>query len=45
MLWTNNPDIVRELHDERVRRAGLYTGRLGLRLVKMEAEAEAARHI
>ncbi len=44
MLWTNNPEILRELHNERVRQV---TGRMTtrkprLKLVAMENEAEAA---
>ncbi len=44
MLWTNNPEILRELHNERVRQVsdGLLTRKPRLKLVAMEAEAEAA---
>lgn len=42
MLWTNNPEMLRVLHSERVRqvREGLVS-KPHLRLVGMEAEAEA----
>ena len=44
MLWANNPEILRELHNERVRQVAEShtTRRPRLRLVAMEAEAEAA---
>ncbi len=44
MLWTNNPEILRELHNERVRQLGerRTTRRPRLKLVAMENEAEAA---
>lgn len=44
MLWTNNPEIVREIHNERVRqvRAGRTTRRPRLKLVVMEGEAESS---
>ena len=43
MLWANNPEILRELHNERVRQAERHTTRRPrLKLVAMEAEAEAA---
>jgi len=44
MLWTNNPEILRELHNERVRQVGeaRATRRPRLKLVVMEAEAEAS---
>ena len=40
--WTNNPEIVRELHSERVRQVRQATRRPRLKMVAMEAEAEAA---
>ncbi len=42
MLWTNNPEIVREMHNERVRQATRATRRPRLKLVALENEAEAA---
>lgn len=44
MLWTNNPEIVRVLHAERVRQvqAGRATRKPNLKLVAMEAEGGAA---
>ena len=44
MLWTNNPEILRALHDERVKQVsdGRRVRRARLKLVAMEAEAEAA---
>ena len=44
MLWTNNPEILRELHNERRRQVSRHqaTTRSRLKLVAMEAEAEAA---
>jgi hypothetical protein len=44
MLWANNPEMLRELHNERVRQVGAsHTSRRPrLKLVAMEAEAEAA---
>ncbi|MDJ0498077.1 MAG: hypothetical protein QNJ89_09610 [Acidimicrobiia bacterium] len=44
MLWTNNPEVLRARHDERVRQAmgGHRVIKPRLKLVAMEAEAEAA---
>ncbi len=44
MLWTNNPEIQRAQHDERVRQAAnrRRVTKPHLKLVAMEAEAEAA---
>ena len=44
MLWTNNPEMLRELHNERVRQVSSVrtTRRPRLKLVAMENEAEAA---
>lgn len=44
MLWTNNPEILRALHNERVRQVtdSHVTRRPRLKLVGMEAEGEAA---
>ena len=44
MLWSNNPEVVRALHNERVRQAtdGRRITRPRLKLVAMEGEAEAA---
>ena len=44
MLWTNNPEILRELHNERIRQVGEMrtTRRPRLKLVAMENEADAA---
>lgn len=44
MLWANNPEMLRELHNERVRQVGAShtTRRPRLKLVAMEAEGEAA---
>lgn len=44
MLWTNNPEILRALHNERVRQVtdGCRVRQPRLKLVAMEAEAEAA---
>ncbi len=44
MLWTNNPEILRALHNERIRQVtdGRVTRRPRLKLVAMDAEAEAA---
>ena len=44
MLWTNNPEMLRMLHDERVRQVsdGHRVRKPRLKLVAMEAEAEAA---
>ncbi len=44
MLWTNNPEILRALHEERVKQVsdGCRVRRPRLKLVAMEAEAEAA---
>ena len=44
MLWANNPEILREMHNERVRQAekSFTLRRPRLKLVAMEAEAEAA---
>ncbi len=36
MMWINNPDLVRELHNERVRQSSSCTGTPGLRLMRME---------
>lgn len=43
MLWTNNPEMLRALHDERVRQAadGRRVAKPRLKLVAMEAEADA----
>ena len=43
MLWTNNPEMLRELHNERVRqvREGRTTRKPRLKLVAMEGEAES----
>lgn len=43
MLWTNNPEMLRELHSERIRQAtdGRRVTRPRLKLIAMEAEAEA----
>lgn len=43
MLWTNNPEMLRELHNERVRQVTDRRRKPRLKLVAMEAEAEAAR--
>ena len=44
MLWMNNPEMLRELHNERVRQvhSRRTTSRPRLRLVAMENEAETA---
>ena len=44
MLWANNPEMLRELHNERVRQVEdcRTTRRPRLKLVAMEREAEAA---
>jgi hypothetical protein len=43
MLWTNNPEILRELHNERIRQVSKRTTkRPRLKLVAMEKEADAA---
>ena len=44
MFWANNPEILREMHNERVKQVGdsYITRRPRLKLVGMEAEAEAA---
>jgi hypothetical protein len=44
MLWANNPEMLRELHNERVRQAagGRRVTKPRLKLVAMEGEAEAA---
>ncbi len=44
MLWTNNPEMLRALHNERIRQVtdGRVTSKPRLKLVAMEAEAEAA---
>ena len=44
MLWSNNPEMLRELHNERVRQVSgqRTTRRPRLKLVAMENEAEAA---
>ncbi len=43
MLWMNNPEIVRELHDQRIRQMkdDTITRRPRLKLVAMENEADA----
>ena len=43
MLWTNNPEMLRELHAERVRQAARSrtTRRPRLKLIARESEAEA----
>ena len=42
MLWTNNPEMLRALHNERVRQAaeGRRVTKPRLKLVAMEAEAD-----
>ena len=44
MLWMNNPEMLREMHNERIRQADSRrtTSRPRLRLVAMENEADAA---
>ena len=44
MLWTNNPEMMRNLHDERVRQVknGCRTRKPRLKLVAMDKEADAA---
>ena len=44
MQWANNPEILREMHNERVRQAerSFTLRRPRLKLVAMEAEAKAA---
>ena len=44
MLWTNNPEMLRELHNERIRQVSdaRHVRKPRLKLVAMEAEAEAA---
>jgi hypothetical protein len=44
MLWANNPEMLRELHNERVRQITEHrtTRRPRLKLVAMENEADAA---
>ncbi len=44
MLWTNNPEILRELHNERVRQVTDhgFTRKPRLKLVAMDKEADAA---
>ena len=44
MLWTNNPEILRELHNERVRQVTKngFNRKPRLKLVAMEKEADAA---
>ncbi len=41
MLWTNNPEIMKTLHDERVRqvRAGCTTHKPRLKLVAADTDA------
>jgi hypothetical protein len=43
MLWTNNPEMLRALHSERIRQAAdaRRVTKPRLKLVAMEAEAEA----
>jgi len=43
MLWMNNPEIVRELHDQRIRqmKSDKTTRKPRLKLVAMENEAAA----
>lgn len=43
MLWTNNPEMMRALHNERVRqvREGYVTRKPRLKLVAMDNEADA----
>jgi hypothetical protein len=43
MLWANNTDILRELHDERVRQHRHYrtTRKPRLKLVALEKETDA----
>lgn len=43
MLWMNNPEIVRELHDQRIRqmKSDMTTHKPRLKLVAMENEAAA----
>jgi hypothetical protein len=43
MLWTNNPEIVRELHDQRIRQLHKHrtTRKPRLKLIGMENEADA----
>ncbi len=44
MLWTNNPEIMKVLHDERVRqvRTGCTTRKPRLKLVAVDTAADAA---
>ena len=44
MLWMNNPEIMKDLHDERVRqvRADCTTRKPRLKLVAMDPDADAA---
>jgi hypothetical protein len=44
MLWMNNPEIVRELHNQRIRQAkgDRTTRKPRLKLIAMENEADAA---
>lgn len=44
MLWMNNPEMIREIRDERVRQVDEWrtTRRPRLKLVAMENEADAA---
>jgi len=44
MLWTNNPEMMRALHDERVRQvhSACLTRKPRLKLVAMDKEADAA---
>lgn len=44
MLWTNNPEMMRALHNERIRQvtAGCLTRKPRLKLVAMDNEADAA---
>ncbi len=44
MLWTNNPEMIRTMHDERVRQVknGCWSRKPRLKLVAMDNEADAA---
>jgi hypothetical protein len=44
MLWTNNPEIMKVLHEERVRQvgAGCTTRKPRLKLVAMDLDADEA---
>jgi hypothetical protein len=41
MMWANNPEILRELHQERVRQMRRTMRRPRLKLIAMEREADA----